>query len=44
MRVVQQHILTVAHKAADEPDTNGLVGGDTRGEHGLQIHGFTSAY
>jgi hypothetical protein len=44
MRVVQQHILTVAHKAADEPDTNGLVGGDTRGDHGRQIDGFFFAY
>jgi len=40
--------LSQEHRAefagTDEPDTNGLVGGDARGEDGLQIHGFSSAY
>jgi hypothetical protein len=39
--------LSQKHRAefarTDEPDTNGLAGGDARGEHGLQIHGFPSA-
>jgi hypothetical protein len=34
----------VLSNRTDEPDTNGLVGGDAGGEHGLQIHGFSSAY
>jgi len=38
----QEHRAEFA--GTDEPDTNGLVGGDARGEHGLQIHGFSSAY